>query len=119
MWGSRRRRGKQPELKASLSPRVALLEGSPGGGVPRHREMDTWGLCVFPRPPPRRLTHLRLLLPQARHEAGQEQGEKAGCPEQPGHGARRVRLGLAWPLIPGHRPSEVSSALSHLSSPRR
>lgn len=36
---------------------------------------------------------LRLLLsPARREEAGQEQGDKAGCPEEPGHGWLGVRL---------------------------
>lgn len=80
----------------SLAPSVDLLEGSPGGEVPRHREMDTRGLCWFPRAPTPRLTHLRLLLsPARRDEARQQQGEKAGCPQQPGHGGIAARLGLA------------------------
>lgn len=38
--------------------------------------------------------HLRLLLSLARgNEAGQEQGEKAGCPEEPGHDGLGTRLG--------------------------
>ena len=37
---------------------------------------------------------LQLLLSLARrNEAGQEQGEKAGCPEEPGHDGLGARLG--------------------------
>lgn len=44
----------------------------------------------------RRFTHLGFLLPPARrYKPGQEQGQKAGCPEDPGHGGLGRVLG--WP----------------------
>lgn len=67
--------------------------------------MTPAGCVLSPGPPPPRLTHLRLLLSLARgNEAGQEQGEKAGCPEEPGHDGLGARLGSPQTLSdPGPR----------------
>jgi hypothetical protein len=75
--------GRHAEPRSSGAPRTWCR---PPGGKPGKRGADdTW------QPG---LTHLGLLLPPARRdEAGQEQGEKAGRSEEPGHGGlQRLRL---------------------------
>lgn len=97
-WGSRCRRGRHRRIgyRVSLSPRCRPPGGEPGKRGASPPRAGPLGTMLIPWPPTPEATHLRLLLPLARRdEAGQEQGQKAGCPEQPGHGGLGGRLGLA------------------------
>lgn len=120
MWGSQRRRGKQLELKASLSPRCRPSGGEPGGkgclatarwtpgGYARSPARHPGGSLTFDFSCPRLGTRPARSREKRQDARSSRAMARGGCVSD-------------WPeaLIPGHLPSEVASALSHLSSPRR